>query len=74
MTAGGDAETDDGSLAVIDELGIGLVKQIVDAEGERQILIGTVGNAEPKRAESACGTVVRARDAARSPYDSGFDG
>ena len=56
MTAGGDAETDDGSLAEIDELGIGLVEQIVDAEGEGQILIGTVGNAESKRAESARGT------------------
>lgn len=67
MTAGGDAETDDGGLAVIDELGIGLVEQIVDAEGERQILIGAVGNAEPECAESARGTVVRARDAAVAP-------
>ena len=46
---------------------LGLVEQIVDAEGERQILIGTVGNAEPECAESARGTVVRARDAAVAP-------
>ena len=64
MTAGGDAERRDCRLAVVDELSVGLVKEVVDAEGERQVLIGTVGKAEREDAKAARRAVVRARDAA----------
>jgi len=67
VSAGRDAERGDGGLAVVDELGVGLVEEVVHAEGERQVLVGTVGEAEREDAEAARGAVVRARDAAVAP-------
>ena len=64
VAAGGDAEGGDCRLAVVDELGVGLVEEVVHTEGERQVLIGTVGEAKREDAKAARWAVVRARDAA----------
>ena len=55
VAAGGDAEGGDCRLAVIDKLGIGLVKEVVHAEGERQVLVGTVGEAKREDASRPSG-------------------
>jgi len=64
VTSSRDAERGDGGLAVVDELGVGLVEEVVNAKRERQVLVRTVGEAEREDAKPARGAVVRARDAA----------